>query len=268
MRLPEAGEFLLLLLGLVPVGLAGLASALLLAHRGRLAPRILSCGRLHGADLLAAAVLYLGGGRALAFLFGGSVPAGLDAPLAHAASGLLAWLFLRLRAGSLAPRDWDEEAVRPADAKWALGTWARGLPLLAALLWWNRLLVEALTGEPPPVEALPGLPGAGAAWGAAAVLGVLVLAPLVEEVLFRGYLFRWLAISPRFGLRRALLLSSLAFALLHDPRFWLPMAWLGLLLGWTFWRSGQLRHAILVHALHNALALASGLLLGASSTTP
>lgn len=80
---------------------------------------------------------------------------------------------------------------------------------------------------------------------------VAVLPPLVEELAFRGVIFTGLRTS--FGLWESLVISSLAFALLH---FSLPALIthlpLGLYLGYLRYRADSLWPAMLAHALHNA----------------
>jgi uncharacterized protein len=90
-------------------------------------------------------------------------------------------------------------------------------------------------------------------------LAVLVVAPVGEELLFRGALLRGL-------LRRttpaiAIWISGLAFALVHvalDPGagFAVPaLLTLGLLSGYRAWRTGDLSESILLHAGFNLLAV-------------
>jgi len=77
--------------------------------------------------------------------------------------------------------------------------------------------------------------------------------PVLEEMVFRGWLFAGLASDRRTGPLLALAISSLAFGLSHAPPMWLPATVLGLLFGWVHWRVGDLRAPILLHVLHNAV---------------
>ncbi|MCI8715967.1 MAG: CPBP family intramembrane metalloprotease [Oscillospiraceae bacterium] len=97
------------------------------------------------------------------------------------------------------------------------------------------------------------------------VLIVVVLAPFVEEVLFRGYLFGNIREVSRPA---AYLVSCLAFALLHvwqfaaagrDPAYLLPAVQYvvpGLVLAWTYERSGTLWGSVLVHSIVNGISAA------------
>lgn len=85
-------------------------------------------------------------------------------------------------------------------------------------------------------------------------LGAVVLAPLAEEVIFRGFLFRNLRDAVGRGL--ALVISGFAFALVHfEPTLVLPLTALGVALALLFEWSGSLWVPVVVHALWNLLAL-------------
>ena len=91
-------------------------------------------------------------------------------------------------------------------------------------------------------------------WGG--ILRVVVLAPIVEELIFRGVIFSgFQRIYPSFW---AIFFSALLFALFHlNPWQLLPTFFLGLLLGYVRLRSGSLLAAIFTHALHNGMVFLS-----------
>lgn len=86
-------------------------------------------------------------------------------------------------------------------------------------------------------------------------LVALALVPgFCEELLFRGYAQRQFerASGPVGGI----LLSGVLFGIYHlRPSQLLPLAALGLYLAYLTWRTGSLWPAIVVHALHNGLAV-------------
>ena len=98
------------------------------------------------------------------------------------------------------------------------------------------------------------------------VVGAVILAPLVEELLFRGVLLR--ALLRKFDPPVAVLVSALVFALVHyigDPHtlpFLPALAGLGAVLAVTAVRTGDLSASIFIHAGFNltttVLFLASG----------
>lgn len=83
----------------------------------------------------------------------------------------------------------------------------------------------------------------------AAVIGTCVLAPICEELLFRGLLANRLA---RYGQMPAALVSALLFGLYHAnlEQFFYAFA-LGILLAYAYFRSGRLIVPIALHMLLN-----------------
>jgi uncharacterized protein len=86
-------------------------------------------------------------------------------------------------------------------------------------------------------------------------VAVAVAAPIVEELLFRGYLQT--SLTTRFGAPVAILLASLLFALVHMQPYAIPALMLiGLTFGYLYHRTGSLKVNIALHVVNNALALA------------
>lgn len=87
----------------------------------------------------------------------------------------------------------------------------------------------------------------------AAIVSAVVVAPLAEELIFRGLLQRLFAsLTGRPAV--AVFLASLAFALVHQP--WPlqpPVFVLSLFLGMAYLRTGSLLVPILAHALFNGI---------------
>ena len=91
-------------------------------------------------------------------------------------------------------------------------------------------------------------------WGA--FMKVAVVAPIVEELIFRGLILQ--------GFRRnykaftAVVMSALLFALFHLNPWQFPATFLlGLLLGWIMLRTNNILLAILGHSINNFLVLLS-----------
>ncbi len=88
-------------------------------------------------------------------------------------------------------------------------------------------------------------------------LGVAVTAPIVEEIVFRGYLFG--ALTRWRGPWLAAVISGVMFGAAHvvaSPAVALvPLAVLGFMLCLVFWFTGSLLPCIGVHAANNALVL-------------
>jgi membrane protease YdiL (CAAX protease family) len=84
---------------------------------------------------------------------------------------------------------------------------------------------------------------------------VCVFAPVFEEILFRGFLYRNL--RDRFGPWLGLCFSSFLFAIAHvDMSNLLPLFAIGLAFGYSYERSGSLWVPVLIHALWNFSTLA------------
>ncbi len=86
------------------------------------------------------------------------------------------------------------------------------------------------------------------------VLASVILAPLAEEVLFRGFLFA--GFRQRFGWVKALLLSSAIFASFHLQLVaFIPTFLLGAVLAFTYQRSNSIWPGIILHFLVNTLGV-------------
>ena len=90
---------------------------------------------------------------------------------------------------------------------------------------------------------------------------IAVTVPIVEEVVFRGYLFA--ALSRWRGPWPAALVSGLLFGaahvLVHPAKVLLPLAVMGFLLAVIFWISKSLLPCVALHAANNALVLSLSL---------
>jgi membrane protease YdiL (CAAX protease family) len=87
-------------------------------------------------------------------------------------------------------------------------------------------------------------------------IALVVAAPLAEELVFRGFMYRGLA-SSRVGVPGAILIPSAIWAVMHiqySPFYIFHIFVIGLVLGWLRWRSGS---TILTLLLHGAINLAS-----------
>jgi CAAX protease family protein len=85
------------------------------------------------------------------------------------------------------------------------------------------------------------------------LLAVVVVTPIGEEILFRGFLFRGWLKSAR-DVWPVIVVTSLLWALIHVQYDWYVIGQVfvfGLLLGWIRWASGSTILTILLHALIN-----------------
>jgi membrane protease YdiL (CAAX protease family) len=97
-------------------------------------------------------------------------------------------------------------------------------------------------------------PGIGIA--IAAIVSVVVLAPVAEELFFRGFFFAGLRSS--WSLWPSALLSGAIFGLVHaptGPTAAIPLAGLGVGLAWLYNKTGSIYPCMLAHLINNALAI-------------
>ena len=88
-----------------------------------------------------------------------------------------------------------------------------------------------------------------------------LLAPLVEELVFRGLFYGW--IESRWGSMVALVVSSLAFAGAHyEPAHIILVLPLGFLFGWLRRRTNSLLPSLVAHIANNGFAVLSAAFLG------
>jgi membrane protease YdiL (CAAX protease family) len=132
-----------------------------------------------------------------------------------------------------------------------------GVACLAALLIGSDLLTLLLGRDVVPsfmVEAYK-----SARIGGSLViffLAVVIVAPISEELAFRGFIFRGLSAS-WLGVSGTLIATSAAWASMHvqyDAYTLAQIFLIGLLLGWIRWASGSTLLTIMLHMLANLTA--------------
>lgn len=134
----------------------------------------------------------------------------------------------------------------------AVGCW------LFSLLYRSAALGFGI--RPPAGDGadLRSLFGSGAMGPALTVLAVAIIGPVLEELLLRGIVLR--AVAGRTGVWLAIVVSAVAFALLHASAWsFLPLFVLGIGLGWVAVKSRSLWPAIGAHVLYNGIFVAAAL---------
>lgn len=85
------------------------------------------------------------------------------------------------------------------------------------------------------------------------VLGVTILGPVLEELLFRGAITT--VLLKKYSPTKSILISALIFGLIHfNPAQSVGAFFLGILLAWMYYKTGSLIPVILVHIMNNCLA--------------
>lgn len=145
--------------------------------------------------------------------------------------------------------------------KTPLASKAASVGLVMALLvgtrvatWIYGVITQALGFEPPELvnSSLTDLFGSDALGLALAVLMVIVVGPVVEEIVFRGVLLE--AFESHSSATVAVIAQALLFSLYHfTPWMVVPTFVLGLAAGWIARQRESLWPAIALHALYNAV---------------
>lgn len=81
----------------------------------------------------------------------------------------------------------------------------------------------------------------------------VILASIIEEMLFRGLLLK--ALEKRVEVTYAILFSAVIFAFAHPLPWLIQVLVLGLILGYLTWRSNSIFPSIILHCVNNAFAL-------------
>jgi membrane protease YdiL (CAAX protease family) len=137
---------------------------------------------------------------------------------------------------------------------WLAATYLALLGLTAVWL----TLMRALGVDVSNSSDLPAGLGTEDSTLALAVVGVLVtvVAPIAEEVFFRGFFFT--ALRNWKGVPAAAIITGIVFGALHigsaPAVFLVPLGMFGALLCLLYWRTGSLLPCIAVHAINNSVA--------------
>jgi len=216
---------------------------------------------VRGSDLLLILVLTLGGARLLLpVLAGALLPANISAD--DAFGGIMAILAIQLGLMAavaylvvvrLRGTGWDQLGFTPLPAVWVARSvliTVAALPALVLAGWVQRELAGGDFRNPQLDVILPESFSLAALAGTLAVTAIA--APLVEEVIFRGLVYRWL--RERLGVTAGMALSAGAFALLHGIPALIPGIFiLGLILAWVYEHARSIWAPVIVHATYNAL---------------
>lgn len=131
---------------------------------------------------------------------------------------------------------------------WMVMLWSvvAALGAVVPSVWMQELMPELPNWLENELSMMLGEPGG--------YFVLALLAPVAEEVVFRGAILRallqgsmrpWVAIA----------VSALLFALIHGNPAQMPHAFLcGLLLGWMYWRTGSIAPGVVYHWANNTVA--------------
>ena len=137
----------------------------------------------------------------------------------------------------------------------ALVLFVRFVPVIwiASLIWGGLIYVLDLEAPPQPLITL--FAEGGNVFGMTLMaLFAVVLAPISEELLFRGCLYRFL--KSQTNISFAFLISGALFAIMHgNLATFVPLMIIGILLAYLYEQEGNILVPICFHACFNAFSL-------------
>ena len=87
------------------------------------------------------------------------------------------------------------------------------------------------------------------------IIAIAIIAPIGEELLFRGFLQQFLEQHWK-DITRAILITSLFFSIIHMNPYWFIQIYiLGIMLGFLSWKTNSIFPPLILHALNNGTAL-------------
>ena len=130
--------------------------------------------------------------------------------------------------------------------------------LLVPFTWSFGLAAESLTMWIPTPDIIKQMFADMIKNNLPSFLLLVVMAPVCEEWLCRGIILKGLL--ARYSPLKAIVWSAVMFGVVHmNPRQGVFAFFLGLALGWIYWRTRSLRYCIFMHAVNNAAAFLSAL---------
>jgi hypothetical protein len=161
-------------------------------------------------------------------------------------------LYASIRSFLPLPSGWFRWDWRGSWFTWGVGGYFVALPLVVLISQLNEQIWQGRGGNNPILPiALGGQDGLALA---CFFITAGILAPLFEEVIFRGFLLP--SLTRYLSVGEAIIVSSLLFAIAHlSLSEILPLTVLGIVLGVVYTRSRNLLSAILLHSLWNSATL-------------
>lgn len=177
-------------------------------------------------------------------------------------SGLLV-LYLSIKPFFPLPEDWFRFDWRGSWVAWGFAGYCVAYPIVLIVARLNQLIWQGQGGSNPILPIA--LENKDSVAFAIFVVTASIAAPIFEEILFRGFLLPSLTrYLPVWG---AIAVSSLLFAIAHfSLSEILPLAALGMVLGYVYVRSRNLLASMLLHSLWNGGTLLTLFILGRGSS--
>lgn len=140
--------------------------------------------------------------------------------------------------------------VGRSDFRYTLESGQLGLIMCLLLLLLVPLSIFEILAPLPDMLVLNGLNFQSPA----VIISAVVVAPVVEEIIFRGMITKILL--AKYDPKKAILISALIFGIIHMNPAQIPCTiMLGLLFGWLFYKTRSIIPGVILHFTNNAIAL-------------
>lgn len=141
--------------------------------------------------------------------------------------------------------------LRPPSRQWCRRA-VKVAVLTLPLVWLINAAVQWLSSEPFRNPQIDVIAPAGFSWLTAIGMTIVtgIVAPIAEEIAFRGVLYGWL--RQRFGVTTGVIASALLFSLAHGIPMLIPaLAVQGMILALVYEKSRSLWPAMITHGTYN-----------------
>ncbi|BCX11195.1 MAG: hypothetical protein KatS3mg067_0133 [Thermosynechococcus sp.] len=162
----------------------------------------------------------------------------------------LGWLGYFLRPFGQRPWKWLRwQGGLGGALRWGVGGYLAALPLVLISSLISQALLKNQGGGNPLLEII--LQSRDYPTFALLYVMVALMAPLFEEILFRGFFFR--SVQSYLPLGTAMGLTGVLFAIAHlNLADLLPLTVLGTVLSYIYWRSQNIGAAMILHSIWNS----------------
>lgn len=175
------------------------------------------------------------------------------------AAGGLGVLYFSIRQFAPLPEGWFRIKPERNWFWWGFGGYLAAVPLVIVVSLLNQLIWEGRGGSNPLIRIA--LESGDVKTLTIFFITASIAAPVYEEIMFRGFLLP--SLTRYTNTRNAIFLSSALFAISHlNLSEVIPLATLGVVLGFVYVRSRNLLSSILLHSLWNSGTLLTLYILG------
>ncbi len=175
------------------------------------------------------------------------------------AAGGISVLFFSIKSFLPLPQDWFKFQFKSNWFIWGFGGYLVAIPLVLLVSLINQQIWQGQGGSNPLLSLA--LQSQDKVALAVFFITASIAAPIFEEIMFRGFLLP--SLTRYISVSGAIIISGLIFAIAHlSLSEVLPLATLGIVLGFVYTRSRNLLAPMLLHCLWNSGTLISLFVLG------